>query len=75
MIRNLISILLIIGGIFLMLYGALYFMLYLGIIGVIESLDPMNAKGIALNIIRIILCEVGIIPGLLVYWAGCLIKS
>lgn len=61
--KKLLGIILIILGIILGGYLALYLMLYGGICQVIYAINPINAKDIALGIIRIIFFEVGIIPG------------
>ena len=73
--KNFIGNVLILIGIFLMFYVAGYLMLFCGIVGVVDNLDPINSKAIALNIIKIILFELGSIPGLIVFGLGTVIKD
>ena len=63
------GILLILLGIALGGYLALYLMLYGGICQIIDGLNPVMAKDIALGVIRVLFSELGIIPGyILGYW-------
>lgn len=62
MIKNVIGIIIVILGIALSIYLGVYLMLFGGIVQIINNIDPVNAKEIAIGIIKIIFCELGIIP-------------
>lgn len=47
-------------------YIGIYLMLYGGIIQIINSINPINATGIAIGILKIIFCE---IPVVIIYIA------
>ena len=64
--KKIIGVLLIIAGVLGGLYLGLYIMLFGGICQIIDGLNPLEAKDIALGIIRVLFCEVGAIPA----WLG-----
>lgn len=62
---KILGILFIIAGIALGAYLGIYLMLFGGIMQVVNALDPLNAKEIAIGAIRILFCEVGMVPVIL----------
>ena len=62
--------LLIVLGIILGGYLTLYVMLYGGICQIIDAINPLVAKDIAMGIIKVLLCEIGIIPGYFLAFLG-----
>lgn len=68
--KKFFGIILIILGILLGGYLTLYVGLYGGICQIINGINPMVAKDIALGIIRILFCELGAIPGIFLVWFG-----
>ena len=65
--------LLIILGIALGGYLTLYVMLYGGICQIIDAINPLVAKDIAMGIIKVLFCEIGIIPGYLLAYLGAIL--
>lgn len=57
-----VGMLIIILGILISIYLGVYLMLYGGICQIINNINPINAKEIAIGIIKIIFCEFGILP-------------
>ncbi len=68
---KILRILIIITGILIGLWLGLYVMLYGGICQIIDGINPLNAKDIALGVIRILFCEIGFIP----FWLGFIVAS
>lgn len=50
-------------------YLGLYVMLYGGIVQIINGINPLSACDIALGILRVLFCEIGIFP----VWFGVMI--
>ena len=73
--NKIVGILLIILGIALGTYISLYLMLYGGICQIINGINPLVAKDIAIGIIRIIFCEIGALPGLVLITIGIELKD
>ena len=63
--KKVIGSILVILGIILGGYLVLYVGLYGGICQIIDGINPVIAKDIALGIIRILFCELGAIPGII----------
>ena len=68
--KKVFGILLITLGIALMLYLVIYVMLYGGIVQIINNINPLNGGNIAIGILRIIFCEITIIPGYIIFVIG-----
>lgn len=60
--KKILAIIIVILGIALSIYLGVYLMLFGGIMQIINNIDPINAKEIAMGIIKIIFCELGAIP-------------
>lgn len=60
--KKILGVLIIILGIILGIYLGVYLMFYGGICQIIDSINPVNAKGIALGIVKIIFSEIGGFP-------------
>ncbi len=63
--KNILGNLIIVVGILVGLYVGLYLMLYGGIIQIINGINPLNEKDIALGIIRVLFSEIGVLPAYL----------
>ncbi len=68
--KKVIGSILVILGIILGGYLVLYVGLYGGICQIIDGINPVIAKDIALGIIRILFCELGAIPGIILGYIG-----
>ena len=73
--KKVIGILITILGIALGAYISLYLMLYGGICQIINGINPLVAKDIAIGIIKIIFCEIGALPGLVLISIGIALKD
>ena len=60
--KKILAIIIVILGIALSIYLGVYLMLFGGIMQIINNIDPVNAKEIAMGIIKIIFCELGALP-------------
>lgn len=60
--KKIIGLLIILVGIGFGIWLGLYVMLYGGIVQIISNINPINASGLALGVIRAILFEIGFIP-------------
>ena len=60
--KTILGIIIVILGIALSIYLGIYLMLFGGIMQIINNIDPVNAKEIAIGIIKIIFCELGAFP-------------
>lgn len=69
--KKIIGILIAIAGIILGIYVGIWLMLAGGITQIVNSINPINGLGIALGILRITFCEVGV----LIAWLGIVIGS
>lgn len=69
--KKIIGILITIVGIALGIYVGVWLMFVGGIVQIINSINPTNGLGIALGIVRIVFCEVGV----LIAWLGIAIGS
>lgn len=69
--KKVIGILMAIVGIALGIYVGVWLMFVGGIVQIINSINPTNGLGIALGIVRIVFCEVGV----LIAWLGIAIGS
>lgn len=69
--KKIIGILIEIAGIALGIYVGVWLMFVGGIVQIINSINPTNGLGIALGIVRIVFCEVGV----LIAWLGIAIGS
>lgn len=69
--KKIIGILIAIAGIALGIYVGVWLMFVGGIVQIINSINPTNGLGIALGIVRIVFCEVGV----LIAWLGIAIGS
>lgn len=69
--KKVIGILIAIVGIALGIYVGVWLMFIGGIVQIINSINPTNGLGIALGIVRIVFCEVGV----LIAWLGIAIGS
>lgn len=68
--KKILGFIFILGGIGLGAYLCLYLMLYGGICQIIDSINPVVAKGIALGIIKVLCCELGVMPGYILVYLG-----
>lgn len=68
--NKIVGIVLIILGIALGAYISLYLMLYGGICQIINGINPLVAKDIAIGIIRVIFSEIGVIPAYILIAIG-----
>lgn len=66
--------LIIVVGVMVGLYIGLYLMLYGGIMQIINGINPVNAKDIAIGILRILFSEIGAFPAYLGVSIGIAIK-
>lgn len=73
--RNILGNLIIIIGIIFGLYIGLYYMLYGGIIQIIDGINPLNAKDIAIGILKVMFSELGVIPAYIGLIIGYSIKD
>lgn len=64
--KKILGILLIILGTLGGLYLGVYVMLFGGICQIINGINPLEAANIAIGIIKVLLCEIGVIP----LWLG-----
>lgn len=64
--KKVIGILIAIVGIALGIYVGVWLMFIGGIVQIVNSINPLNGLGIALGIVRIVFCEVGV----LIAWLG-----
>lgn len=69
--KKVIGILIAIVGISLGIYVGVWLMFVGGIVQIVNSINPLNGLGIALGIVRIVFCEVGV----LIAWLGIAIGS
>lgn len=69
--KKVIGILIAIVGIALGIYVGVWLMFIGGIVQIVNSINPTNGLGIALGIVRIVFCEVGV----LIAWLGIAIGS
>lgn len=69
--KKIIGILIAIAGIALGIYVGVWLMFIGGIVQIVNSINPTNGLGIALGIVRIVFCEVGV----LIAWLGIAIGS
>nr|DAN92111.1 MAG TPA: hypothetical protein [Caudoviricetes sp.] len=69
--KKVIGILIAIVGIALGIYVGVWLMFVGGIVQIVNSINPLNGLGIALGIVRIVFCEVGV----LIAWLGIAIGS
>lgn len=69
--KKIIGILIAIAGIALGIYVGVWLMFIGGIVQIVNSINPLNGLGIALGIVRIVFCEVGV----LIAWLGIAIGS
>lgn len=60
--KKVLGILLIIASICLGAYLGLYVMLYGGICQILDSINPLVTKDLALGILKVLFCEIAVIP-------------
>lgn len=60
--KKTIGYIIIILGIALGIYIGGYLMLYGGIIDIINNAEPLHLKGVAIGILKVVFCEVGVFP-------------
>lgn len=59
---KILGVLIIIAGIALGIYLGIYLMLFGGIVQIVNGINPVDAKDIALGVLRVLFCEIGFIP-------------
>lgn len=60
--KKVLGILIIIVSIGLGAYLGLYVMLYGGICQILDSINPLVTKNLALGILKVLFCEIAVIP-------------
>ena len=74
-IRNLLGNLVILGSLLLGLWLTIVVLFVGGIVQIINGIDPVNAGAIAWGIVKILFCEIGMIPTFLGWFFGLMIKE
>lgn len=59
---KILGVLIIVLGIALGVYLGIYLLLFGGICQIINGISPLNAKEIAIGIVRVLFSEIGMIP-------------
>ncbi len=59
---KILGFLIILAGVAFGIYFGIYFMLFCGIMQIVENINPLNAKEIAIGVLRVMFFEIGFIP-------------
>lgn len=74
-IRDLIGNLIIVGSLLLGLWLTIVVLFVGGIVQIINGIDPVNAGAIAWGIVKILFCEIGMIPTFIGWMIGLFVKE